>query len=237
MALTQMQIIQSLGEAMAWFERERNWRVEPTELRHLCGRIGELYAAVIANGQLAPEVNQRGYDVVSSTGERISVKTTAMMGSSGHVSFNSNSLEFVDRVMILRVNTDEMQIDVLLDAPIDKVLPLLSQAPTGKRTLALSRLVSKAAPVREARVATEVSFEGYIVRELESGTIELERDGVAVLPVKPALRELAVQLNLGLLNNRGNQFNTRQLGTQIIQSIRARRNHPLPGVALLSEEE
>jgi len=48
MALTQMQIIQSLGEAMAWFERELNWGVEPTELRHLCGRIGELYAALIA---------------------------------------------------------------------------------------------------------------------------------------------------------------------------------------------
>lgn len=42
MALTQMQIIQSLGEAMAWFERELQWGVPATELRHLCGRIGEL---------------------------------------------------------------------------------------------------------------------------------------------------------------------------------------------------
>ena len=44
MALTQMQLIQSLGEAMSWFERELNWGVPPTELRHLCGRIGKLYA-------------------------------------------------------------------------------------------------------------------------------------------------------------------------------------------------
>ncbi len=71
MAITQMQLIQSLGEAMGWFERELNWGVPPTELRHLCGRIGELYAALITNGQMATEVNQRGYDVVSANGERV----------------------------------------------------------------------------------------------------------------------------------------------------------------------
>ena len=53
MALTQMQLIQSLGEAMTWFERELSWGVPPTALPHLCGRIGELYAALITNGQMA----------------------------------------------------------------------------------------------------------------------------------------------------------------------------------------
>ena len=91
MALTQMQLIQSLGEAMSWFERELNWGVPATELRHLCGRIGELYAALISNGQMANEVNQKGYDVVGSTGDKISVKTTAMMDSAGHVSFNARA--------------------------------------------------------------------------------------------------------------------------------------------------
>lgn len=237
MALTQMQLIQSLGEAMTWFERELNWGVEPTELRHLCGRIGELYAALIANGQMAPEVNQRGYDVVSSKGERISVKTTAVMASSGQVSFNSNSLEFVDRVMVLRMNTEEMQIEVLLDAPISDVLPLLTQSLAGKRVLAFSKLTGKTTAVRESPVANEVSFKNHVVRELESGSIELLRDGVLVQPVKPALRELAAQLNLGLLNSRGNEFNTRQLGTQIIQSIRALKNQPPPGVSTLWEED
>ncbi len=235
MALTQMQIIQSLGEAMAWFERERSWGVAPTELRHLCGRIGELYAALIANGQMAPEVNQRGYDVVSDTGERISVKTTAMMGPSGHVSFNSSSMESVDRVMVLRMNTEEMQIEVLLDAPIAEVVPLLSPPAAGKRTLALSKLVHRALPVRESRVAKKAVFQNYVVQELESGTIEVEVDGIAVSPVKPALRALAVQLNVGLLNSRGNEFNTRQLGTQIIQSIQAIKNQPLSEGVELSE--
>ncbi|MGI9046597.1 MAG: DUF6998 domain-containing protein [Burkholderiales bacterium] len=95
---------------MAWFERELQWGVPPTELRHLCGRIGELYAALITNGQMAVAVNQQGYDVVSAQGERISVKTTAMMGGSGHVAFNPKSLGQVDRVIVLRVNTEEMQV-------------------------------------------------------------------------------------------------------------------------------
>jgi hypothetical protein len=49
MALTQMQIIQALGEAMSRFEWELTWGVPPTELRHLCGCIGELYAALVCN--------------------------------------------------------------------------------------------------------------------------------------------------------------------------------------------
>ena len=92
MALTQMQLIQSLGEAMAWLERELQWGVPPTELRHLNGRIGELYAALITNGQMAVAVNQQGYYVVSAQGERIAVKTTAMMAGGGHVAFNPKSI-------------------------------------------------------------------------------------------------------------------------------------------------
>ena len=49
MVLTQMQIIQSLGETMAWFEREIGWGIPPRELPHLIDRIGTLYAALITN--------------------------------------------------------------------------------------------------------------------------------------------------------------------------------------------
>ncbi|WP_257983190.1 hypothetical protein [Pseudoalteromonas sp. MelDa3] len=60
MALTQMQIIQSLGEAMSWLERELSWDVPATELRHLTGRIGELYAALIMNGRMQQRLTKRG---------------------------------------------------------------------------------------------------------------------------------------------------------------------------------
>jgi hypothetical protein len=214
-----MQIIQSLGEAMAWFEREINWGVSPTELRHLCGRIGELYAALITNGQMATEVNQKGYDVVSGDGERISVKTTAMMGSGGHVTFSSKSLESVDRVIVLRVNTEEMQIETLLDAHVEDATTYMSPEVGGKRTLSLGKIVKKPSSRRDIKVVKEVSFHGYTIRELETGSIEVEREGKIVIPAKPVLRELAMQFNIGLLNSNGNALNTRQLGSHVMKSI------------------
>ena len=92
--LTQVQIIQSLAEALNWLEKELSWGVAPAELNHLTGRIGELYAAMITRGQMALETKQRGYDVVSALNERISVKTIT---SSTHVSFNPRTFELVDR--------------------------------------------------------------------------------------------------------------------------------------------
>src|SRR5690606_8753221 len=115
-----------------WLERELQWGVPATELRHLCGRIGELYAALITNGRMADAVNQHGYDVVSAQGERSSVKTTAMIGGAGHISFNPNSLMLVDRVIVLRVNTEEMQIETLLDAPIADAIALMTPEGEGK---------------------------------------------------------------------------------------------------------
>jgi len=219
MALTQMQIIQSLGEAMAWFERELSWDVPPTELRHLCGRIGELYAALITNGQMATEVNQKGYDVVSGDGERISVKTTAKMKNTGHISFNPNTLDVVDRIMILRVNTEEMQVETLLNIPRTDAKAFMVPGGNGKLNLALSKLTQAKKSREDISSVKEVEFEGYIIRELETGTIELERDGTLLSPVKPVLRKLAKILNVGLINGNGNFLNTRQLGNQVLKSI------------------
>ncbi len=219
MALTQMQLIQSLGEAMAWFERELQWGVPPTELRHLCGRIGELYAALITNGQMAVAVNQQGYDVVSGKGERISVKTTAMMGGSGHVSFNPRSLLQVDRVIVLRVNTEEMQVEILLDAPVAEATALMTAEGEAKRTLSLSRLMTKSKPRSEQKSLKEVGYNAYVIRELESGTIEVEKDGAALSPVRPVLRELARQLSVPLVSVNGVELNTRQLGSNVMKSI------------------
>jgi hypothetical protein len=139
MALTQMQLIQSLGEALAWFEREINWGVPATELRHLCGRVGELYVAMITNGQMATEVNQQGYDVVSGSGERISVKTTAQSGFDGHVSFNPNSLIYVDRVIVLRINTEEMQVEILMDKLTAEARELMSGQGERRAQISLRR--------------------------------------------------------------------------------------------------
>lgn len=219
MAISQMALIQSLGEAMAWFEREVAWGVPATELRHLCGRIGELFVAVITNGRMATEVNQKGYDVVSCTNERISVKTTATVGSASHVMFNVKTLSEVDRVFILRVNTEEREIEILLDAPREKAEELMGPEVSGKRSIRLSKLVAKLPRPRTAETVSEVRHGNYTIRELENGSIEAEVNGKAEVSVKSILRELASELNIGLLNSSGNPHNTRQLGGLVIKSI------------------
>ena len=94
MALNQMQTIQSLGNNLAILQQEVEiFGVSATETRHLVGRIGELYACVITNGQMAPNTNEKGYDVVSNAGERISVKTTATTTTSGGALFNLKTLK------------------------------------------------------------------------------------------------------------------------------------------------
>jgi len=84
MAINQFQLIMSLSEALQWLEKESKWGVKPTELRQLVGRIGELYTAILKNGQMALKTNQNGYDVVSELSEKISVKTTAIKSNYGH---------------------------------------------------------------------------------------------------------------------------------------------------------
>lgn len=220
MALTQMQIIQSLGEAMAWFERELQWDVPPTELRHLSGRIGELYTALITNGQMATEVNQKGYDVVSGNGERVSVKTTAMMGTSGHIAFNPNTLNQVDRVVVLRINTEEMQIETLLNEKTENAIKLMGNPSTsGKVSISLSKLVCTIKERSDIPVIKTAHSSPYIIQELENGTIKVEQKGTVISPAKPILRELASKFSIGLLNSNGNPYNTRQLGSLIIKAI------------------
>lgn len=215
-----MQIIQSLGEAMSWFERELQWGVPPTELRHLSGRIGELYTALITNGQMATEVNQKGYDVVSSNGERISVKTTAIMGSSGHIAFNPNTLDKVDRVVILRINTEEMQIEILLNEPKDAAVELMGNiSSNGKMSISLSKLRSPITEKLNIPVIKIAEFESFTIQELENGTITVCSNGEIISPSKPVLRQIALHFNLSPLNGNGNPYNTRQLGSLVIKAI------------------
>ncbi len=220
MALTQIQIIQSLGDSMTWLEKELSWNVPITELRHLTGRIGELYGALMTNGQMATEVNQSGYDVVSGNGERVSVKTTGKQNNSGHISFNPNTLNQVDRIMIFRINTEEMQIETLFDGSVEDARLLMNDSGTGgKSTIAMSKLSTSKPIDRDIPRIKEVEWENYKVIELENGSIEVLLEESTVRPSKPHLRKIARELNVSLLNSNGNYYNTRQLGNLIINTL------------------
>lgn len=219
MALTQVQIIQSLAEALAWFEKELSWGVAPAELNHLTGRIGELYAAMITRGQMALETNQHGYDVISAENERISVKTIT---SSTHVNFNPSTFSLVDRVMVLRMNIDEeagVSVEELLDCAAGDF-----QARHGGNP---DRLVFRVAhqrkirPLEELEVTDEAVFEHMIVRQYENGSIVVLVEGDPQPVVKPLLREIAAKIGVDLLNGSSQPKNTRQLGAAIIKNLNA----------------
>ena len=120
-------------------------------------------------------------------------------------------------MLIRLIKLIEMQIETLLDTPLAAALELMSSERNGRRDLALSKLLKPKRP--NIATVTSVTFEGYTIRELESGTIEVEQFGQPVLPAKPVLRELAMRLNIPILNGNGNALNTRSLGSLIIKSI------------------
>lgn len=78
----------------------REFGVKPTEVRHLIGRLGEFFCALETDGTLAHTTNQHGFDVISSSGRKISVKTTAQ--TTGFVPISASTLDKVDDVMILQ---------------------------------------------------------------------------------------------------------------------------------------
>lgn len=85
------------------------------------------------------------------------------------------------------------------------------QSATRRKKIDVPR--QKTADVRNAE------FGPYIIRQLENGTIEVLREGKEVRPTKPVLRDMASELNLGLLNRNGNSLNTRQLGSLVLDRI------------------
>ncbi len=217
-----MQIIQSLGEAMNWLEREISWGANPSELRHLMGRIGELYVAMYTNGNMAENVNERGYDVVTRDNEKISVKTTTRLGSQGHILFNSNTINHVDRVIIIRFNPEEMELEILLDEPIEKVKKIMSKQTDGKLSIAMSKINKSNNKVRDDKeipIIRKANYQNYTIQELESGSIEIYVEGEKQLIVKPILREIANLISVSIFNAKGNPYNTRQLGTLIIKQL------------------
>jgi hypothetical protein len=217
MSLSQVQIIRSLGEALAWFEKELSWNVAPAELRHLTGRIGELYAAMITRGQMALSVNQHGYDVVSAEGDRISVKTIT---SSSHVAFSKSTLHQASHVMILRVNVaeGEASIEELFRGSVGQLTPLCNDAGPN-----LSYPIKKPAcePVALDGLAITGSaqIDRWRIIQFENGSIAVDTDGVREPVVKPVLREIARRFGINPLNGAGNPMNTRQLGAAIIASM------------------
>jgi len=214
MALSQIEIIKSLGRALEWMEKELSWGSPVAELRHLTGRIGELYVAMITLGQLADSVNQRGYDVISSEGQKISVKTIT---SSNHVAFNRNTIIEVDRIIIVRINTEDMQIEILEDFNKDLLFEKLKERDQKFIFSVVKKNTNRNIDLENFEVINSVFYCGYKIVQLENLSIQIFRNDELISPVKPILRELAKGLNISEINSMGNLKNTRTLGDDVIK--------------------
>lgn len=222
MSLSQTQIIRSLGEALAWFEKELSWGTPIAELRHLTGRIGELYVAMVTRGQMALSVNQVGYDVVSAEGEKISVKTFT---SSNHITFNLNTLSHVNRVIVLQIILDESEPSIreLLDCTTAELLAQLG----GGNKLSTAHLIlpdERKVRLADLKVVSSATWADYTVVQLENGTIQVRVGPDLLAQAKPALREIAKSIGVDILNTMGNTKNTRSLGSDIIRAIGQQSN-------------
>lgn len=219
-SLSQVQIIRSLSEALSWFERELGWNTDPAELRHLTGRIGELYAAMITRGQMALDVNQRGYDVVSADGEHISVKTVT---SSSHVTFRKSTFAVVDRVMILRINIEEgdVSIEELCNEPATRVRGLAREVAGDYHFPIPRKQIASKRPLSEMNVSAQAQSGSRVIRQYENGTVEVLINGIPEAVAKPVLRELCTEFGIDLLNGSGNPKNTRTLGADLIAALNA----------------
>ena len=214
MSLSQVQIIRSLADALAWFEKELSWNVKPASLSHLTGRIGELYTAMLTRGQMALEVAQRGYDVVSAEGQRISVKTIT---TSTHADFNKNTLKFADYAIVLRINVieGEASIEEIFRGNIDEIKDLCNETP-----ISLVYMVNKApsfpAALDDLAIMASAQIDNRRVIQYENGSIVVDTNGKREQITYPVLMQIAADLGVSPLNSNQNKMNTRQLGAAII---------------------
>lgn len=133
------QIKDSLDENIKLLKSELLRGAPIGELRHLVGRIGELYVADMTKGEMAIYTNQKGFDVLSNQ-EKISVKTTTSIKASHQFYFNRNTLNYVDRIIIIGIYEKNKDIDIkiLFDADIKTAKKLMIER--DKYAISLSKL-------------------------------------------------------------------------------------------------
>ena len=126
------------------------------------------------------------------------------------------------RVIILRFNAEEMELEILLDKSIGEAKALMTATSNGKLSISMSKIYKPNIKVRndsEIAVIKHAVYRNYEIRELESGTIEVYDNDERQSVVKPVLRDIAGEISVPVFNSNGNPFNTRQLGTLIIKIL------------------
>lgn len=128
----------------------------------------------------------------------------------------------VDRVIILRFNEEEMELEILMDKTIEDAKSLMSERTDGKLAIAMTKIYKPTKKVRnddEVVVSKSAAYEEIEIRELENASIVVYESGIKQAVVKPVLRKIAGLVSVLTVNSKGNPYNTRQLGTLLIQTL------------------
>lgn len=193
--------------------------ISPQELRAHTGVIGEAFVADYLNVKLSVVNNQRGFDLVDADGLRVSVKTIT---TSTVVGINEKTLDQVDRVIVVWIDTDEDELDVTV--VYDKVIEeFLAECPVPYRGhFRLGRgamtFPNRKISVRKFDVGevVETHVEGHIVfRKHSSGSFTALVNGNPE-PARQYLLELRDKLKLPDKANN----TTRSLGSQVFSHLK-----------------
>jgi hypothetical protein len=188
--------------------------ISPQELRAHTGVIGEAFVADYLGVRLTIANNQRGYDLEDADGLRVSVKTIT---TSTHISLNEKTLDQVDRIIVVWLDTIEDQLDVVVvyDSGVEDFLSQSARPYRG--SLRLGRGAMKFPKT----IATANKFElGEVIATLKDGDVEYRKHTsgsfTALVDGKPEPARqhlLSLRDQLGLPDKMTNT--TRSLGAQV----------------------
>ncbi|WP_285603172.1 DUF6998 domain-containing protein [Enterococcus thailandicus] len=234
--MNQEEICETFEDYKAVLKKELSWGVHLPELRHLNGRLGELYVAKVTEGQMATEVNQHGYDVISKNGERISVKTTATTSAKHLFFFNKNTLKHVDRVVLLRI-TNEAELIILLDVSKEQAVKLMKirgkkmvirQSKLNNLDYYFQKEANQLAKPYDKDLLEDMNQYNFSILEknyslfLKKGVIRLLEDGKLIESgsIKSKLIEIVSSLELEVYRPDGNKFTNKQYARKIINELK-----------------
>lgn len=143
--------------------------IAPQELRAHTGVIGEAFVADYLGVKLSTTNNQRGYDLLDPDGLRVSVKTIT---SSTGVDLNARTIDLVDRVIVVWINTleDQLGVEVVYDKSMEAFME--ECAPPYRDKLRLGR----GAMAFPNRIATADKFDvGPVVDTYQDGEVLIRK--------------------------------------------------------------
>ena len=123
--------------------------------------------------------------------------------------------------MILRLNVDTedgVSIECLEDISALDAVQKFAKTSDGFRYSHSMRPHTR--PLENLKIKSTIAYDDLEIRQYENDTVQVLRDGVALAPAKPHLRDIARKLGIDLLFESGAEKNTRHLGANILKQLK-----------------